>query len=226
MKIAIHQPQYLPWIGYFDKMDRADIFVILDDVQYKKNEWQNRNKIRTSESWQWLTVPVHYKFGELIKDVEIDDHKNWPDKHLKSIEMNYAKSEHFDKYILFFRDIFSGKWGSLEELNTHCIRYIKDSLGIKTKILRSSMLGVASSSTERLVGICRSLDADTYISGIGGRDYLDENLFSESNIKVEYQDYKHPEYEQLHEGFFPYMSAVDLLFCCAEESLDIIRSGR
>ena len=90
MKVAIHQPQYLPWLGFFDKMDQADVFVLLDDVQYKKNEWQNRNKIRTSETWQWLTVPIIGKFGQMIKDVKINDLEPWRAKHIKAIEYNYS----------------------------------------------------------------------------------------------------------------------------------------
>ncbi|MGB2961856.1 MAG: WbqC family protein [Candidatus Omnitrophota bacterium] len=226
MKVAIHQPQYLPWLGFFDKMDRADVFVLLDDVQYKKNEWQNRNKIRNVEGWQWLTVPVLHEFGQKISEVKIDNEKNWKDKHLKSLELNYSRAPYFEKHFSFFRESFSREWGSLADLNVHFIRFLKNTLGIKTEILVSSALGIKSEKTERLVEICMFLKADTYLSGAGGTDYLDEGRFYQSGIELEFQGYFHPEYKQVFEGFYPYMSVVDLLFNHGDNSLNIIKEGR
>ncbi len=226
MKIAIHQPQYLPWLGYFDKMDQADIFVLLDDVQYKKNEWQNRNKLRNSRSWQWITVPVLYEFGERIMDVKINNRFDWCGKHAKSLEHNYSRTEHFERYFPFFRAAFKQKWELLAEINICFIRFLKDALGIKTELVRSSSLGVKDTKTERLVEICRALKADTYISGSGGSEYLDEERFSASGISLEYHDYVHPEYRQAYKGFYPEMSVVDLLFCHGGKSLSIIKEGR
>lgn len=226
MKIAIHQPQYLPWLGYFDKMDMADCFVLLDDVQFKKNEWQNRNKIRTAEDWQWLTVPVMYKFGERINEVKIDNHRDWREKHLKSIELNYARAPYFGEYFPVLKDVLSEQWELLEGVNTFFIKRLKDILGIKTKLVMSSSLTAKSSGTSRLVEICSALGADTYISGAGGKDYLEEKFFEENGIKLEYQRYEHPKYAQVYEGFCPFMSVIDLLFCKGSESLKIIRGGR
>ncbi|MBD3379955.1 MAG: hypothetical protein GF408_05775 [Candidatus Omnitrophica bacterium] len=226
MKIAIHQPQYMPWLGYFDKMDRADVFVVLDDVQFKKNEWQNRNRIRTADSWQWMTVPVIHHFGQTISSAAIDNHSNWKKKHLKALESNYARACFYDEHMPFFREIYSREWTSLCELNCCIIDRIKALVGITADTLRSSSMEITGSSTRRLADICLALEADTYISGAGGRDYLDLSLFEEAGIKVEFQEYRHPVYEQVFEGFFPYMSAVDLLFCKGPESLEIIRSGR
>jgi hypothetical protein len=226
MKIAIHQPQYLPWLGYFDKIDQADVFVLLDDVQYKKNEWQNRNKIRNADGEQWLTVPVLHDFGQLINEIKINDRESWRAKHIKSLEQNYSKAPFFENYFRSFCDIFMVDWEYLSRLNICLIMYFKDALAINTDMIRSSALDVKYSSTERLVEICRRLKADTYISGAGGREYLEEGKFSDSGIKVEYQEYKHPEYEQVFRGFSPYMSVIDLLLCKGPESLDIIRSGR
>ena len=155
MKLAIHQPQYLPWLGYFDKMDRADVFVLLDDVQYKKNEWQNRNKIRNVRSSQWLTVPVLYKFGQKINEVRINSKEKWSQKHYKSLEMNYSRAAHFGKYSAFFRNSFKRDWKLLEEVNLHFIEYLKAELGIDTDIQRSSSLGIKGRSTARLVNICK-----------------------------------------------------------------------
>ena len=226
MKVAIHQPQYLPWLGYFDKMDQSDVFVLLDDVQYKKNEWQNRNKIRNSEGWQWITVPVLYDFGQKIREVKIDTGSNWREKHIKSIELNYSKAPYFDKYFSFFKDSLEKEWLSLSELNTHFIGFFKKTLGIETELVKSSDLDVKTSSTERLVDICKLLKAEVYLSGAGGEEYLDAEMFNKSGIRLEFQAYEHPRYEQAYEGFEPYMSVADLLFCQGDKSIEIIREGR
>jgi hypothetical protein len=226
MKVAIHQPQYLPWLGYFDKMDQSDVFVLLDDVQYKKNEWQNRNKIRNSEGWQWITVPVLYDFGQEIREVKIDTGSNWQEKHIKSIELNYSKAPHFDEYFKFFEDSLEKEWLSLSDLNTHFIEFFKKSLGIKAELVRSSDLDIKTSSTERLVDICKLLKAEVYLSGAGGEEYLDVAMFKQGGIGLEFQAYEHPRYEQVYEGFEPYMSVADILFCQGSKSIEIIREGR
>ena len=226
MRIAIHQPQYLPWLGYFDKMDRADVFVLLDDVQYKKNEWQNRNKIRNAESWQWLTVPVVYDFGRLLSEVKIDNKTGWRTKHLKSIEMNYSRAPYFKGYSGFFEELYGKEWSLLADLNSEMILYLKERLGIKTRLIKSSELGIKSSATNRLVDICGKLNADVYLSGAGGAEYLDEALFAAAGIKLEYQSYEHPVYKQAFDGFEPNMAVIDLMFMEGDKSLKIIRGGR
>jgi len=226
MRVAIHQPQYLPWLGYFDKMDSADVFVILDDVQYKKNEWQNRNKIRTAEGWQWLTVPVLYKFGQKMDKVRIDNHRDWRARQAKSLEYNYSRAAYFSKYASFFQDLFEKDWDLIVDLNIYIINHLKETLGINTEVVNSSTLGVSSASTERLVEICAKLKADIYLSGAGGKEYLEQGLFKDKGIELEFQEYVHPEYDQVYKGFYPYMSVVDLLFCHGDGSLDIIKEGR
>lgn len=226
MRIAIHQPQYLPWLGYFDKMDRADVFVLLDDVQYKKNEWQNRNKIRNAESWQWLTVPVLYDFGQPLNEVKIDNKTDWRTKHLKSIELNYSRAPYFKDYFAFFEDIYRREWDLLADVSAEIITRLKERLGIKARLVKSSELGIKSSATNRLVDICRKLDADVYLSGAGGSEYLDEALFAAAGIKLEYQTYKHPVYKQVFDGFEPNMAVIDLMFMEGAKSLETIREGR
>ena len=226
MKVAIHQPQYLPWLGYFDKMDQADVFVLLDDVQYKKNEWQNRNKIRNAEGWQWITVPVLHEFGQKIYEIKIDNQRDWREKHLKSIEQNYSQAPYFKENFSFCKEILEKEWEHLVELNIGFVQHLKKGLGISTDIVRSSTLGIETDKTERLVDICKHLQADIYLSGTGGSDYLEEEKFQESGIQLEYQKYTHPEYKQVYNGFCPHMSVIDLLFCCGSESLNIIREGR
>lgn len=225
MKVAIHQPQYMPWLGYFHKMDAADVFVLLDDVQYKKNEWQNRNKIRNAEGSQWITVPVINDFGQKISEVRIDNSKSWREKHLKSIEMNYSRSPYFDKYFPLFQKEFAKDWDHLVNLNITFIQILKDKLGIVTELVKSSSLDIESTRTERLIDICRELKADEYIAGAGCRDYMDIPLFESSGVALEVQEYDHPVYEQVFDGFEPYMSVVDLLFCHGNDSLEMIRKG-
>ena len=108
--VTIHQPQYLPWIGYFDKINQVDAFCFLDNVQFKKNEWQNRNRIKTAQGWQWLTVPVKHRFPQTIEEVEINDTVNWRRKHLQALATNYKKTPYFDEYIEFFEDVYSNEW--------------------------------------------------------------------------------------------------------------------
>ena len=226
MIVAIHQPQYLPWLGYFDKIERCDIFVLLDDVQYKKNEWQNRNKIRAARRWQWITVPVRYRFGQMINQVKIDNNVDWRGSHYKSLVINYNKAPYFKDYEPFFKMTYERNWGYLTDINTHFIEYLVKSLGITTKLMRSSQLLTEGQKTERLVEICKKLGADTYLSGQGAREYLDLSQFEEEGIKVLFQDFNHPTYKQVYNNFEPFMSIVDLLFNYEDKSLEVLRGGK
>ena len=226
MVISIHQPQYLPWLGYFDKIDRADIFVFLDDVQFKKNEWQNRNKIKTARGWQWITVPVIHKFPQEIRQVKINNTINWRKQHLASLMINYQKAAHLDDYIDFFKNLYSREWEYLSELNIYTIKNLLKILGIKTKLVKSSELKLAGKSTEYLVNISKRLGASGYISGEGGRSYLELDKFKHNTIEVFFQDFKCPRYRQLYcqsQRFLENLSIVDLLFNEGKESLNILK---
>ncbi|MDI6839375.1 MAG: WbqC family protein [bacterium] len=225
MICAIHQPQYLPWLGYFDKLLRSDFFVLLDDVQYKKNEWQNRNKISTSHGWQWLTVPVHYTFGQKINEVLINNKTNWGKKHLHSLVINYSGTPYFKDYRAFFEEVYSKKWEYLCELNIYLIKNLATFLGIQTELVKSSDLQVDGQKTDRLVNICKKLQADIYLSGEGAREYLDLSLFENEKIKVVFQNFNHPIYPQvkLDGNFQPNMSVIDLLFNYGKDSLKILQ---
>ncbi|HOO57048.1 MAG TPA: WbqC family protein [bacterium] len=229
MIISVHQPQYLPWLGYFDKIDSSDIFVILDNVQFKKREFQNRNRIKTPNGPKWLTVPVKVKgrYHQLAKDVLIDIESGWHTRHAKALELNYRKSvffeNHFEKIAGFLQE---GKFGRLADLNISMLRYFLGTLGIDTPILIESDLGVTGTGTERIINICKKAGADTYLSGAGGKNYMREEMFAEAGINLDYQEFAHPEYEQLFGSFMPFMSIADLLFNEGEKSLEIIRKGR
>lgn len=223
MIVAVHQPQYLPWIGYFDKMRRADVFCYLDDVQYKKNEWQNRNRIKTAQNWQWLTVPVRYRFPEKINEVQINNTIRWNKKHLQALVTNYSRAPYFNAYISIFEDVFSDAWDLISDLNIHLIERLKDALQLQEKnTIISSQLELRQEPTERLIDICKALGADTYLAGQGAADYMDLTRFEKNGLKVIMQDFKHPVYPQLFKEFQSHLSIVDLLFNCGPASLEII----
>ena len=214
MVIAVHQPQYIPWLGYFEKIARSDMFVFLDNVQYKMREFQNRNRIRTDKGWMWLTVPVVTKDGcrMSMSEVQIDNTMPWQRKHLGSIRASYAQAPYFNEYFPFFEDTLNKRWARLSDLNVCTVKYIMDRLSITTPTVFESELNILTTKTQRIIDICRKLNADTYLSGIGAKDYLDESLFPENKITLYYQNFDHPEYKQCFEPFMPYMSAIDLLF--------------
>jgi hypothetical protein len=225
MIIAIHQPQYLPWLGYIDKIDRADIFVLLDTVQYKKNDWINRNKIKTAEGSQWLTVPVSYNHPETINNVKIDNKTGWGKKHLNALITNYSKADHFGEHLDFFKDLYSKEWEYLVKLNIAIIYYLIKAFDIRTEVVLSSDFELNEEPTERLIDICKQLKGDTYLAGSHGQHYMNTIRFSEENIEVLFQDFEHPEYNQLFGDFLPNMSSIDLLFNHSSRGIEIIRKS-
>jgi len=226
MIAGILQPGYLPWLGFFEQLHRSDVFVIYDDVQYDKNGWRNRNRIKTAQGIQWLTVPVSYKFGDLVKDVRIDNKSNWRKKHLSSLKMSYAKAPFLKDQIGLFEEAYSRDWELLVDLDVFFIERIAAALGIpERKIARSSELGVGGDKIGRLVNICKHCGADVFYEGASGANYIEPAAFERHGVKVQFQDYKHPVYSQLHGAFEPYMSCVDLLFNCGPESLRVLLAG-
>jgi hypothetical protein len=241
MLVTGHQPNYLPYIGFFHKVSLADIFVIVDVVQYVKRGpfgWINRNRIRTPQGWIWLTVPVRTKgkFHQSIMETEIDNSIPWARKHLKSIERNYQNTPYFRKYFEFFQEAYHRQWLLLSELNEVIIRYIIEQLGIKTMIVKASELELDyhppdadskndSSATDLIIQICRKLNSDFYLHGKHGQDYVDENVMKLSNVTSCFQDFQHPVYKQRHASFMPEMSTIDLLFNYGDKSMEIIRQS-
>jgi len=226
MICAIHQPQYLPWLGYFDKIDQVDLFLFLDDVQFKKHEWQNRNRIRTRDGWQWLTVPVRHHFGQEIRAVEIDDHLPWRRKHWQALQTDYGRARHFAEASAPWQEIYDREWSELSRLNVESVQRLCRAMGIETPMRLASEFSVPGAATDKLIGLCRAVGADTYLSGTGGRDYLDEEAFRRAGVRLVYQAFEHPTYPQVWDGFVSHLSAVDLLFNCGRDSLAVLRSGR
>ncbi|MDP2729862.1 MAG: WbqC family protein [Dehalococcoidales bacterium] len=225
MIAAIHQPNYLPWMGYFYKIVNCDIFVFLDNVQYTKNGYINRNMIKTPQGAAWLTVGVLTKsrHGQLVSEVEINNSLPWSIIHQKSMFQSYSKAPYFKNYASFFQEIYARKWERLVDLNEALIKLICQILGINTvKFLFASELNVSGHSTELLVDICQAVDCDIYFSGPSGQDYMDEQFFVNQRITLRYSDFKHPAYNQLWGDFVPNMSIIDLLFNEGEKSLEIL----
>lgn len=228
--VAIMQPTYLPWLGYFDLIASSQIFVFLDDVEFSRQSWQQRNRIKTSTGVQWLTVPVIRKgrSTQKIKDVLINLNAAFHIKHIKTIKQYYSKAPYWERYSDEFSMILNKQHEYLVELNLDLIGWFCQELGIVTKTIRSSQMNNVENvgKVERLVNICRYLGADHYLSPAGSKDYIDKNnLFINSGIKLSYQNYIHPTYYQLFSDFIPNMSAIDLLFNEGNNSLKLLKTS-
>ncbi len=230
MKLAISQPAYLPWLGYFDLIDQVDAFVLLDTVQFEKQSWQHRNRIKTPTGLQWLTIPVAFRghFGQKIVEVEIRD-PGFARTHLRGVELNYRRAPFFEMYFPEFSKILLSDSGSrLSVFTQKLVEWFCRTLGISTRICRSSGLEAGGKRSELLVSICRSVGADFYVSPLGSAIYLmDEiKLFSEAGIDVGFQHYDHPVYQQMFPPFVTHASVLDLIFNEGPNSLAILRRGR
>ncbi|MCI5116474.1 MAG: hypothetical protein D3913_00630 [Candidatus Electrothrix sp. LOE1_4_5] len=211
MILSAHQPAYLPWLGYFDKIIRSDIFIFLDTVQYEKNSYINRNRIKIPQGSTWLTIPIRSKghIQSTLLETKIDNSKNWSQKHLKNIYFNYKKAPHFDECYQKLESLYQHSYDSISELcYNHLLFWLKE-FDINTKILRSSDLSLTSKKSELILDLCQLFHADHYISGALGKKYLIENDFQKKGIAIDYQNYRHPCYPQLHGEFLPAMSIVD-----------------
>lgn len=225
MIITIHQPEHLIWLGLVDKISRADTFVVLDTVQFRKNYFQNRNKIRTQNGWTWLTVPIKkHPLKTKISDIEISYNQDWTERYLTLIRTNYNKSKYFAKYFPKLEQIILKKHKYLSDLNLELIKFILKHFNMKTKIIKASELKLpeTKSGSETVLEICKALSAEVYLSGISGKDYLDLSAFKSSKIEVIFQDFHYPIYKQPTEPFISGMSSIDLLFNYGPKSKDVL----
>jgi hypothetical protein len=228
MIVSINQPAYLAWPGYFERIARSDMHIILDHVQFEKNSFTNRNKIRTREGWTWLTVPLKTKgrFHDLaINSVETDDLQPWGRKHWNALCTNYAKAPYFAEHRAFFEGVYARPWPRLNDLLRETTSYLLQALGVGTKMVTSTELSVGGVKSELVLNLCRAVGAATYLSGPLGRGYLDEAAFAEAGIAVKYHDYEPPTYTQAFPGFEAGISTVDLLFNQGPASRATMASG-
>lgn len=222
--VGILQPSYLPWLGFFEQMQQADVFVYYDDVQFEKGSWRNRNRIKTAQGQQWLTVPVLTKGHDfpLIKDVRINNAQPWAGKQIKAISQNYGKAPYFEEYAHGLSEVMSRPWTHLLDLDLALLSWLREQLGITTPTVLSSELGIAGRNVERLIAILKHLEGAVFYEGRAGMEYIDPALFVAAGITVRFQEYTHPVYPQLYGEFIPYLSVLDLLFNCGPESLAIV----
>ncbi len=232
MVLTAHQPGYLPWIGLFHKIALADTYVIFDGVQYKPKHTDSRNKIKTHNGVQWLSVPCDRRdhFNTKIKDVRIQD-GNWRRKHWRTLYLAYRKAPYFDRYAGFLEWIYGEEWELLVNLDTTLLGFLVNQIfpvENSVPIHRASNMDLKGSKSALVLDMCLKMGADTYIFGKNGRNYMGEDgvrKFEDAGVRVVFQDFQHPTYPQLHGDFVPYMSAIDLLFNLGRDSFETMMSG-
>ena len=227
MILTAHQPVYLPWLGLFHKISLADKFVYFDEVQYLPKDWMNRNKIKTNSGELWLTVPVLRKGYRELKtnEIKINNSINWQKKHFETIKNNYRKGEFFSDYVDLFEEVYSKSWTYLSELNEYMLKWFLKELKIDVNFVRASEQNFVGTKSNLVLDMAKKLNANTYIFGKLGKDYANEKDFQKNNIKIIFQDYKHPIYSQLHGEFIENLSIIDLLINHGPDSFKILISN-
>jgi hypothetical protein len=216
MIVAGHQPNYLPWLGFFDKIQRSDLFIIEDNVQFERQGFTNRNKVMTADGVRWLSIPVeHANKPLLINEVKIANkaEPQWESRHWLTLKHSYCKTSHWHDYSDFFEDTYQREWIMLIDLNMHLIKGIMRFLDIDKPLIMASSLGAKGKKSELIISQCKAIGANVQLAGNGGKKYIDNKRFEEEGIKLIFQEFKHPSYTQICEGFVPNLSVVDYLFC-------------
>lgn len=225
MRVTIHQPEHLVWLGLLDKVARADSFVILDSVQFRKQYFQNRNRIRTERRWEWLTVPVRrHSLATSIRDISITQERDWKPAYLNRVRSAYCSAPGYECYYPHLAKIITAARESLCELNLALLNFVLSEMRIRTPCVRASELDLDPSlrGSDLILEICRNRGAEHYLSGPHGRDYLDADAFANAGVSIEYHEFMHPRYRQLHEPFIPGMSSIDLLFNHGDDAAGIL----
>ena len=223
MKCVILQPSYIPWRGYFHQMQKADVFVFYDDVQYDRRGWRNRNRVKTPQGSRWLTIPVNARGAQQqdtpINEISVDQSQNWAAEHLKTLQHLYARAPYFYLYLDLLESHYANPPVLLADFTIDLTIALAATLGIQsTRFMRSSSLTSSGSKSERLISILRTLGADHYISGPLARDYIETDKFHSAGIEIEYMVYGYPPYEQLYPPFDPQVTILDLLFMQGEDA--------
>ena len=225
---VILQPSYIPWRGYFDQILKADVFVFYDDVQYDKHGWRNRNRIKTPQGSQWLTIPVAAK-GNItqsknIKDIPIVYDRDWVHQHLENLKGSYSRTPYYREYLDLLMPFYKKRYELLADFTIDTTIALAGKLGVgKERFIRSSELGIEDDRNQRLINICRRLNATHYISGPSAQDYIDRQLYADADIQLSFIKYDYPEYPQLYPPFDPQVTILDLLFTLGGDTLKYIR---
>lgn len=226
MKVAIIQSSFIPWRGYFDFIASVDAFVFLDDVQYSKNGWRNRNRIKTPKGSRWMTVPVrHRSLAQLIRDTEIDDRTNWRESHMRLWRENYGTAPYYRDVLALLGDMGRETVHTISELNIALTSRIALYLQIRTRTMCSSDLGLSGTKTDRLIHLLKNLNATTYLSGPSADAYLDKEAFRNNGIQLEYKSYDYAPYTQLWGDFIGEVTVLDLIANCGPDAMQHIRSN-
>lgn len=224
MIVSIHQPDYIPYLGYFYKIYKSDIFAFYDDAQFSNDNLHHQNKIKTPLGELKLKIPVDYHFRDPIKAVRTKDELGWKEKHLKILEMNYARSKYFKELFPLFKDLLLCEYESLSDMNITINRFICYSFGFTTNFIKVSDLEVKSRSEEKVIDICNLLNANIYFSGNGARAYQHEENFNNRGVKLVYSDYKSIPYPQQWKAFIPNLSVLDYIFNCGFNWNKVVRT--
>lgn len=227
MIVAIHQPHYLAWLGYLHRMAQADLFIVLDHVQFERRNYQNRGRIRLDGREHWLTVPVLQRSQkERIVDKAVDNAnpRPWGAIHFSTLRHAYRQAEHFDTYADALRAIFDARWERLIDLDRAMLGFLRDAFAIRTPLVSSSELGVDGAKSELILNLCRAAGGDTLLAGFGGsRGYLDEEAFARAGVGIRRHEFTHPDYAQCGtEPFIPGLAGIDLLFNCGPRSRELL----
>jgi hypothetical protein len=214
MIVSIHQPNFFPYYGYFDKINVSDIFVFLDNVTYSKESFTNRNRIKTPKGEAWLTVPLNKKgiLEKEIKNVTISNTIDWRTAHMNLIHENYVHSKYYRQYENIINSIYKKEWHNLSDLNIFITETLAQLFNIGGTFIRASELDVHGKKETLIPEICKAVGADVYYCGISGRKYNDNLHFEKYDIKIIYQNIKHPIYQQLYGDFLSNLSIIDLIF--------------
>jgi WbqC-like protein len=234
MIVTLHQPHFLPWLGYLDRMAQADLFVVLDHVQFERRNYQNRTRILCDGEARWFTVPVVQRSQlERIDEKRIDNTASgndrwWGPKHYKTLCYAYREAEHFGAYAARLRDLLETQHERLLDLNLLLLDFLRDAFEIRTPLAMSSRIGATGRKSELLLNLCREVGATVFLGGLGGsREYLDVEAFERAGIEVRWQDFRHPEYEQRGAArFVAGLSSIDILAHCGPQSRDALRNAR
>jgi len=233
MIVAAHQPHYIPWLGYLDKLAKADLFVVMDDLQFEAQNFQNRQRLKLSEGPAWLTVPVQRgSQADLICDKRIapsnGSRHDWEYRHWHTIQTHYGRTPYWNLYADELREVYEQEWTHLLDLDLHMLHLARKWFEIDTPVMRSSGLGLIGTKTDRLIDMCKKLGARCYLTGAGGSSsYLDSERMGRAGIGVVWQEFTHPTYPQryLRRGFASHLGFLDLLFNHGPGSRNLLFGG-
>jgi|TARA_R100000084_G_C4643407_1_gene145193 hypothetical protein len=227
--LVAHQPEFFPWLGFISKARMGDVYYILDTVQFMKEHWHSRNKIRKKDGWIWISTPVLQSKSKLLMwpEARIDNSKNWKRKQLNSIRMCYSRAKYFEEIFTELEEIYSKDYEYLIDFSEEIIRYAFKKFDINIPVYRTSKLiengkDISGKKSDLIIKMCKSANAKTFVFGQDGKTYIEKDKFDNENINYVFQKFSHPEYKQRYEGFESHMSFIDLLFNYGPKSKEML----